>query len=1002
MRELVLPDDFSGGLVKVCSWEPFYKDGLTQVPYVRKLATNRLNSKEQVFAKIAKLQSKDTADLVQAFLDSYPVKVGHTYFLDTALGAFEGWGANSNGDAFLEEDLLLDSEDHGYKSFRKHAHVFRHHQNKDPLASIGRVVLASYNHKMRRVELIEEVDNTKAADLLQKWDDEGSLGTSMGCFPDPTTPIWTIHDGWKPISEIKAGDMVWSGEANPQRVSYPMVRKYDGDVYEVRFVGRRRPIEATAEHPFRVVRRAKVWTDKLSNGLPKRAMDVQESAAEYVRADGLNVGDYLVQPIPFVERGDFGGCTRDWARLAGYYLAEGFGHLSNDGKQVYPWFIVNKDDEAAWEIPHLVEQIAPGTTVTITPHQQSEKAINIQVFSDKIGRTLRGWCGRTSSDKRVASFLLEAPKWWQLEFLGAYLNGDGCFSGEKIFASTKSEGLAHDILMLFARVGMLGGVQEIHHQPSAVVAKPTTEYQVRVGAATHFTAMASTCAKVRVVETTKSSSNSPKILTSWAILTPITAIRKRRHVGPVYNFAVEGDDSYVACGVAVHNCKVAFDICMVCQNRAKTAAEYCKHAKYEMNHVYADGSRACVRNPNPRFFDQSHVIVPADKIAGAMLKVASYTGQSVEGFEMPKVIPSALVGQALAMEEAVDKAAMEKTARPIEIREGQIFWSPEQLEAQKVAASDPEFPLSLLEDLAKYPLQKVASTLAQLAIVPSPREWQYLALCHAGQEKLAQELHQAGECFDPDPRINADPEDVDMMLVDPAAMDGEIAVKLAEWIPLRSAEPMFLAPRLSIARGELVGGEKHASALREGVGLWMRMHDKLAAAVVPPEKIRKENPRLGEIFLALAASYGMARAAGGKMYGARILADLERSTGLNPALAAALLAIGATGAIGLADKAVSPNQITRTKEAAGGPWVGGPSQSGGGFWNWIRETPEPITSVVLPFSAGYMSSAWYRAKQMRGEPTNSVQNVIADHPLASGVGATGALALIRRALRRKP
>lgn len=629
MRELVLPDDFSGGLVKVCSWEPFYKDGLTQVPYVRKLATNRLNSKEQVFAKIAKLQSKDTADLVQAFLDSYPVKVGHTYFLDTALGAFEGWGANSNGDAFLEEDLLLDSEDHGYKSFRKHAHVFRHHQNKDPLASIGRVVLASYNHKMRRVELIEEVDNTKAADLLQKWDDEGSLGTSMGC-------------------------------------------------------------------------------------------------------------------------------------------------------------------------------------------------------------------------------------------------------------------------------------------------------------------------------------------------------------------------------------KVAFDICMVCQNRAKTAAEYCKHAKYEMNHVYADGSRACVRNPNPRFFDQSHVIVPADKIAGAMLKVASYTGQSVEGFEMPKVIPSALVGQALAMEEAVDKAAMEKTARPIEIREGQIFWSPEQLEAQKVAASDPEFPLSLLEDLAKYPLQKVASTLAQLAIVPSPREWQYLALCHAGQEKLAQELHQAGECFDPDPRINAEPEDVDMMLVDPAAMDGEIAVKLAEWIPLRSAEPMFLAPRLSIARGELVGGEKHASALREGVGLWMRMHDKLAAAVVPPEKIRKENPRLGEIFLALAASYGMARAAGGKMYGARILADLERSTGLNPALAAALLAIGATGAIGLADKAVSPNQITRTKEAAGGPWVGGPSQSGGGFWNWIRETPEPITSVVLPFSAGYMSSAWYRAKQMRGEPTNSVQNVIADHPLASGVGATGALALIRRALRRKP
>lgn len=631
MRGIVLPDDFSGGLVKVCSWDPFYKDGLTQVPHVRKLATDRLNSKEGVFAKIAKLQSKDTAELVQAFLDSYPVKLGHTYFLDTALGAYEGWGANNNGDAFLEEDLLLESEDHGYKSFRKHAHVFRHHQNKDPLASIGKIVLATYNHAMRRVELIEEVDNLKAADLLQKWDDEGSLGTSMGC-------------------------------------------------------------------------------------------------------------------------------------------------------------------------------------------------------------------------------------------------------------------------------------------------------------------------------------------------------------------------------------KVAFDVCMVCQNRAKTAAEYCKHAKYEMNHVYADGSRACVRNPNPRFFDQSHVIVPADKIAGAMLKVASYAGEKTASIDLPRVIPSALVAQALAMEEAVEKAAMEKTAsaRPIEIREGRVFWSPEQIEAQKVAATDPEFPLSLLEDLSRYPLQKVASTLAQLSIVPSPREWQYLALCHAGQEKLAQELHKSGECFEPDPRITAEPSDIDMMLVDPAAMDGAIAVKLANWIPLRSAEPMFLAPRLSVVRGELVAGEKHASELREGIDVWMQLREKVAAEVVDPSKIRKENPRLGEIFLALAASYGAARAAGGKQYAARILGDLERSTGMNPALAAALMAIGVTGVLGVAARAVTPNQITREKAAAGTPWVGGPSASGGGFWKWIRETPEPITSVVLPFSAGYMSSAWYRAKQMRGEPTTSVQNVVADHPLASGIGATGALALIRRALRRKP
>jgi len=147
---LLLPDDF--GMVKICQWGAWRQDGLVSEPLVRKLGHNRVS-----FDKLAKLQSKDTASLVQEFLDTYHVKKGHAYFLDTALGACEAWGSNNNGDAFRErEDLLLESDDHGYKSFRKHAHVFRHHKNKDPSRAMGKVVLAAYNKTMRRVELIEE------------------------------------------------------------------------------------------------------------------------------------------------------------------------------------------------------------------------------------------------------------------------------------------------------------------------------------------------------------------------------------------------------------------------------------------------------------------------------------------------------------------------------------------------------------------------------------------------------------------------------------------------------------------------------------------------------------------------------------------------------------------------------------------------------------------------------------------------------------------------------
>lgn len=59
------------------------------------------------------------------------------------------------------------------------------------------------------------------------------------------------------------------------------------------------------------------------------------------------------------------------------------------------------------------------------------------------------------------------------------------------------------------------------------------------------------------------------------------------------------------------------DICILkeCGNKAKTRAEYCRHAKNMLGEILPDGRRICVINPRPRFFDISIVGVPADKTA---------------------------------------------------------------------------------------------------------------------------------------------------------------------------------------------------------------------------------------------------------------------------------------------------------------------------------------------------------------------------------------------------
>ncbi len=68
---------------------------------------------------------------------------------------------------------------------------------------------------------------------------------------------------------------------------------------------------------------------------------------------------------------------------------------------------------------------------------------------------------------------------------------------------------------------------------------------------------------------------------------------------------------------------VPFDVCMICDNKAKNRGEYCKHAAHEMTRIYDDGRQACVDNPDPTFFDISKVWKPADRIAYTLNKVAS-------------------------------------------------------------------------------------------------------------------------------------------------------------------------------------------------------------------------------------------------------------------------------------------------------------------------------------------------------------------------------------------
>lgn len=954
-------------MVKLCSWSAFSDEN---EPYVELLPVEGRGTRLRFSSKVAaKLRSKHADEMVRRFADEVQPQPNSHYFLSTALGAYDYWGSNNNGDAFEESELTKESEDIGYRSFVKHGRVYQHHRNKDPNRAMGAIKLSSFNGRMHRVELIEELDNVKAAEYIRRWYEVGSLPTSMGCATDPQTPIWTTS-GFKPIGEVQSGDKVWSGEGRVCEVDYAMRREYDGYAFTVKAVGVP-DLTMTAEHPWRVVRRADVWTLTKSNGLPKRNPDVPEGLARYVRSDEICVGDYLVQPVP---QGEVEcDISRSLARLAGYYLAEGYGNLCNGGRQVYPWLIVHKDDQVVREIDSLVAELDPEATVTISPHPASEQALNIQVFSDRLGRRLVDLCGRTSSDKRVSPEMLLAPRWLQMEFLDAYLSGDGFEYSKAKYASSKSAGLAFEVMIMMARVGWLGNIQRLDHGPSTVVSIPTVEYQVRSG--------------IRNRETTSRISNSPKILTSWAILTPVKSIERARYVGTVYNFSVLGDDSYVSGMVATHNCKIAFDVCSICGHRAKHAAEYCEHAKYAMRKTLADGRKVCVFNPNPRFFDHSHVNVPADKIAGVMEKVASvsFAGVDLPWQEMQKSGSMLSVVHAAAVFEqppVIEKVAAEEPVEEL---------SDLALAVIKVANDRAgEIPLDVLVKIAsEHSIETAASSMVHLGIVPTPMEWQTLVLVSRGNEKLARELFEQQTCFFPTEVSAEDARGNEAFLSERHIERGAIE-KLSSFIPERSLYPDFLAPRVAVA----------CDLVKQG-----------ADAVAQPWEIRKESPGMAKTMLALAASYGIMRHLAGESVD--IAKGLSEITGKHPAVAGAILSAGIAAGLVTVDRAVGaaaeklasgPNGLHRPLSAimSDEAFEKRSSAPPMGAGEWLRKTPKSVRDVVLPlgaFSTGFLGSSYFRAKQLSGQPTSPTQDVIADHPLGSAVGAVAGYATARRAIK---
>lgn len=101
---------------------------------------------------------------------------GYVGIHTVALGDWEHYGMNRNGDAFTKAACQK-----YHHTFVKHGHVFRNHDNKDPKNAIGKIAASTYNEPMGRIELVIWANEKKAAPELHKLAKEGTHSFSMAC-----------------------------------------------------------------------------------------------------------------------------------------------------------------------------------------------------------------------------------------------------------------------------------------------------------------------------------------------------------------------------------------------------------------------------------------------------------------------------------------------------------------------------------------------------------------------------------------------------------------------------------------------------------------------------------------------------------------------------------------------------------------------------------------------------------------------------------------------------
>jgi len=381
----------------------------------------------------------------------------------------------------------------------------------------------------------------------------------------PNTEITVLRNGFIeeiPIRQVKVSDFVLTHKGNFKKVHSIFIRDINEEIYRMSIPGKEKDLFITGNHEIFSVKRknivckyqmkrknqsrcVKIFNSKKCHTSPtcfdRREINIE---SKKTRVDNLSKGDYITSPIIQSTGINIDIKNIKFARLLGYYLAEGYGSKYH----IDLTFNTKEKETYVKEVKDIVKELFNlNGTIKI-----KENTARIFFYSKDFSSFLKKYIPGNAVDKQIHIDILNMDKNWLYNFVGAYCNGDGCYTKEtEISFCTASKKLIYQMKLLLNRINI--NTSKAFHSIIFLNGKNFHKYSICVPIG-QCVKLSKYCDREDFIGF-KHSSKSRSFFSEKEQFSYIKEIKKLDYEGEVYCLGVEDDESFVANGVSISNCR---------------------------------------------------------------------------------------------------------------------------------------------------------------------------------------------------------------------------------------------------------------------------------------------------------------------------------------------------------------------------------------------------------------------------------------------------------------